>query len=1377
MMHEAVGLEKQCNYEAALAKYQDALVVFNTIVLQKKSTVPSTPAAAAECRGLEQYVAQLAMKIRSLSAVLQDAGVVNPKAPSAVAPVSAAPSPQSASSKAPPTALAPTKTTGCDSKKGSKAEDLASELDGLAVPGGKISGGGDKKGTPAPDPKPSVHRDPEGPPHQPAAPQPPPPPPPSSSSGPPKKQRPDGPMSEAGANFAPRVSDFVLKAIDVATALVKQGRVKEAVDILQHAFDEGKKEAYNPKNFSLVSDMLVDLRRKYYQQNRPRLLQDNGPTDEEMTLLRRSGRTETLLLPIWDDVNEGYGAENMFMPTKSDQWIDNFTPKLSPKQKQLKCEMKSVREVLQSDGPDAKVQLSIITDADPLNVKQTVVGDCSLVCSLIICASFQHRFPNAKVISSAIYPQDQDGKPIVSRKGKYAVKMLINGITRVVVIDDRLPVEAGTKRLLCTYSKDLGELWVPLMEKAFVKVCGGSYDFPGSNSSTDMYKLSGWLPDSLALDGEGFDAALQWTRLSTCHKKGAVLITANTPQNLDKSVEDHLKLVAGHAYAVLDLAEFNGRQLVKIKNPWSTESSWGGPFSINDKENCTAAFRAAMQYDEEQSAQGVFWIEWRDVVTYFKRLHLSWNPFLLFMKNGQASKPTRIACHSTLTFEFASLGHMPQFHIAVGSAPTATRMHLVFSRHVMDLREYAIEHPEKDTSLPLVAIHVFATSHCPTVMALNLTASDGGLRRCLAGGQCVGRRVVHGLECGDGAQLLNGVYKQVPAHTGSFTCPAGTNLNFTVVIAQHEGIVGSTFPFSLTLHTELPLGGPQGVTMHAIPRADQLEHSTVVKGSWRMGQNCGGKVDSQTFSYNPMYCLKLAAPSRVLLRLASAAAEPVQLFLAMPKRPASAAGAAAVPWHGRLPTVNRDVCTLALQFPMYAHYGCSVDSSLGSCLLFDTTNSLKGILQEQPPTPPPPTAAEAGRPKSPQQPTPGRTVTINIVAGGTPGSIQVKLLHSDTAKVLLVAALAQGVLVSPQLSKIVGEGRALDLSTRLATVDAEKFTVVAGTDELQRSQPLQAAITEGVAIALELLRTVHDVLLTDANDSEKVPRGSSDACAVKWVTLVVQGKELPRLDEKITQLLLRVDGLECPTEEIRACRKTVVGMLSLLHEVVDEIKQEGKRLNTPPQASAAPAAAEKKKVLPLSVPLAPLPAGEYTLIASCWVKGTPGNFELVVQTETPHELREIPAEGAGFESNTVQGQFRNVAFAASSLPTMVPLTGPLLSENLHLTISFGKGTTQGGGGGDGPTLFCARALTIEPDPKAERSSVPILLALYRCDEDGGNASLVVTSGAFSVSGSAIEAMPVDCKSRHVLLVLPGSASTAKFVVRLFCSTKFTALLS
>lgn len=78
------------------------------------------------------------------------------------------------------------------------------------------------------------------------------------------------------------------------------------------------------------------------------------------------------------------------------------------------------------------------------------------------------------------------------------MRLNFNGTYRRVDIDDRLPVSKTSRFLHVIDRHNPGLLWPALMEKAYLKVRGG-YDFPGSNSGTDLWILTGWIPEQLFL--------------------------------------------------------------------------------------------------------------------------------------------------------------------------------------------------------------------------------------------------------------------------------------------------------------------------------------------------------------------------------------------------------------------------------------------------------------------------------------------------------------------------------------------------------------------------------------------------------------------------------------------------------------------------------------------------------------------------------------------------------------------------------------------------------------------------------------------------------------------------------------------------------------
>ena len=104
-----------------------------------------------------------------------------------------------------------------------------------------------------------------------------------------------------------------------------------------------------------------------------------------------------------------------------------------------------------------------------------------------------------QLLRGLVHPFDEEhGCPVLSKNGKYVVKLYFNGCWRKVVVDDSLPVSNMNRVLHLHDRRNPGLLWPVLLEKAYLKVRGG-YDFPGSNSCSDLRVLTGWIPEQIYL--------------------------------------------------------------------------------------------------------------------------------------------------------------------------------------------------------------------------------------------------------------------------------------------------------------------------------------------------------------------------------------------------------------------------------------------------------------------------------------------------------------------------------------------------------------------------------------------------------------------------------------------------------------------------------------------------------------------------------------------------------------------------------------------------------------------------------------------------------------------------------------------------------------
>ncbi|KAJ2039842.1 cysteine protease, partial [Coemansia sp. S3946] len=364
-------------------------------------------------------------------------------------------------------------------------------------------------------------------------------------------------------------------------------------------------------------------------------------------------------------------------------------PTLSPKQQRKLWKWRRASQIYGSP--------QIFGTVGCAHIVQETVTDCSFVAALCVSVEYERRF-GRQLVTRHIYPRGQLGMPVFNASGKYMVKLFVNGLWRRVIIDDLLPV-AENGRLLCTYS-DSGDIGPSLMEKAFLKVMGG-YDFPGSNSSTDLHILTGWIPEHVFIQDQAFNADRMWERMCEASRRGDVLLTIATGE-MSGDVASALGLVPSHAYAVLDVREACGHRFLKAKNPWSS-LRWTGKFSHADKVGWTSDLMEQLEYDPamaEGNDCGIFWIDYESVCHRFDAIHLNWNPGVFAHGASVHFEWALDMGPRQALYDFSS---NPQYTLTVNNSSSGSQSALVWvllTKHVLKT--------EKNTDF--IALHVYDSS-------------------------------------------------------------------------------------------------------------------------------------------------------------------------------------------------------------------------------------------------------------------------------------------------------------------------------------------------------------------------------------------------------------------------------------------------------------------------------------------------------------------------------------------------------------------------------------------------------------------------------------------------------------------------------------------
>ena len=245
------------------------------------------------------------------------------------------------------------------------------------------------------------------------------------------------------------------------------------------------------------------------------------------------------------------------------------------------------------------------------DVIQGKLGDCYFLSSVAnLC-----KFPS--LIMKLFKTKEKNAD------GFYEILLYIDGRPQIVIVDDYLPVDKRTKRLVYAQSKG-NEIWVMLLEKAWAKVNGGYANIISGLPCEALEFLTGL--GSLSYDTENMDAddineyKNEIVKNVQIADQNNCLISCSTSSN--PQIEK-VGLVEGHAYTLISFTQITTSQgkkvyLFKIRNPWS-QGEWNGDWS--DKSSLWDS-KAKSQVQFQNKEDGVFFMSDTDFFKYFTHVEI-----------------------------------------------------------------------------------------------------------------------------------------------------------------------------------------------------------------------------------------------------------------------------------------------------------------------------------------------------------------------------------------------------------------------------------------------------------------------------------------------------------------------------------------------------------------------------------------------------------------------------------------------------------------------------------------------------------------------------------------------------------------------------------
>ncbi|KAF9981625.1 hypothetical protein BGZ75_007016 [Mortierella antarctica] len=241
-----------------------------------------------------------------------------------------------------------------------------------------------------------------------------------------------------------------------------------------------------------------------------------------------------------------------------------------------------------------------LNGASPDDIKQGSVGDCWFVASLAVLSNIPGLLEQLCVKKN-------------EKVGVYGFIFFKDGDWVSTVVDDQLfykiDKQSCRRSLYFSSCSEERESWLPLMEKAYAKIHGDYETLTGGFTAEGIEDLTGGIA-SMMFTADILDKDRFWEEEMKQVNKGTLM---GCSINFEEDEPEKHGIQSGHAYSVLDVAEFEGERLVHIRNPWGAVE-WNGDWS-DESEKWTP--EAIKQLKQEDKNDGRFWMPYRDFLRIF----------------------------------------------------------------------------------------------------------------------------------------------------------------------------------------------------------------------------------------------------------------------------------------------------------------------------------------------------------------------------------------------------------------------------------------------------------------------------------------------------------------------------------------------------------------------------------------------------------------------------------------------------------------------------------------------------------------------------------------------------------------------------------------